>query len=257
MKKNTPFCTLLLLLFCGALQAQINTARLEKVDPYFLTAHVSAMCRNYYDTIYTVPVLPSMIQCVADGETYEYAGEMEYRIFYTPWNKEQSFANSWLYKTGSCRGFRLSFYCPQPGIYSLLFCHPEKPCLMQVAVTPLDLHQAEHYVYMRFYQRCLPDVMFRVYRPMSAHLNVDSAELTNIEVYWKPTCADGSFDTSDAGFSLVATLKTRNIARFSYEMPVSGIWRFRYLSPSNPYVHDEFLLCAPGKWQASSSISAK
>lgn len=255
-RKLTTTVSLFLLFSITAVgQAGYDVSKLEKVDPYFVTSFVFADCQNYFDTVYALEALPVMIRSRAIGEVYEFDEFIPYKVYWTPWRKALDFSDTYHISSGRCRGFSFGLPAKCPGIYTTVFEHGEKPCVMQIAITPADFHQAGHLVEMRFFQRCHPNVIFRRYEPPTLYLNLPEGQPLDIEVYWKKDDGKEVLENSKDGFELLKTVHTSTSHRFRYRFPKYGIYMFRMKSSADRYFFYDHVRIRPDAYDMCSGIS--
>ncbi len=237
---------ILILLFSLKAFAQgYDTSQLQKVDAYTVTSWSFASCQNEFDTIYTLPELPTMIRSRAVGSVYEFTEFIPFRVYWTPWERPLDFDQSYHISSGRCRGFSFSLAAKCPGIYTIVFGHQTKPCVMQIAVTPKDMHSDAHLVELRFFQRCQPEVIFRRYEAKTVYMDLPPGQPLDIEVHWKPDDGREDFGPSKGGFELLKTVRSNTGYRFKYVLPKYGVYRFRMKSPADRHYFYDFVRLRP------------
>lgn len=259
---NRPLKVIIIMLFNLAAFGQkmpFDTTKLQPTDPWLIRSFAIAHCSHYFDTTYCIPTLPTLIRSAAVSSVYEFNEFTNFKIFWTPWHYAHRMDKAWHVQSGACRGFSFSMPAPLPGVYTILFEHQTKPCVMQIAVTPKDLHEGEHLVELRFFQRCDPRIIFRTYMPYSAHFNMPASAPTTIEVFFKPYRNGEAFSIPDdlSGYTLIKKTETPNVAAFNYKLEKYGLYTFRYSNPHTPYLNEENLRCLPDKWELNSGTYHK
>ena len=99
-----------------------------------------------FDTTYTVAGLPVLLRSNCVALAFDKMGFHKFETWFTPLTSPPDFTNTMLQSKGACRGISLSVPVKTPGIYTVVF----NAAAMQLTVTPSDLHEAGHIVYLKF-----------------------------------------------------------------------------------------------------------
>ncbi|MEZ4962000.1 MAG: hypothetical protein R2830_19385 [Saprospiraceae bacterium] len=239
-------------------QAQgYDTSKLLEVDAYIVTSFAHSSCTHEFDTLYSIDLVPAFIRSQAIGSVFEFTEFIGFKTYWTPWSAMPGFSHNYFLSEGMCRGFSFSLLAKEPGIYTIIFEHPEKPCVMQIAITERDVHEGRHLVQLRFFQRCHPDALFRHYRSRDMQLNFPKNQPVTIEVGFKEDDCKEPFNPGDEGFSLVKTVQSNTSHSFNYLLPHFGIYRFKYTSPSYPYVQLDYVRLRPDGYDKTGKVALK
>lgn len=158
--KSTTIAVLIL----SSVQAfpqQIDRSNLIPVYPF--NTDIPSHCSEVFDTTYPVASLPVQVRSKAISKVYSIKEFVPFKIYWTPFGQDKSY----FLKKGSCRGFSVSVPVQEAGNYTIIFEHPLRPTFMQISVTPLDLHQAGHYISIRYFAECSVPLL----KTFSADLN--------------------------------------------------------------------------------------